>query len=227
MGLLLIIIGFTLLLKYIKFRNSDYEKRSGNRFFQTLFNKGNYGEFLTYEKLKMTYPESEILTNIYVPRLNNSPTEIDLIMIDPTGVYVFESKNYGGWIFGSERNKYWTQTFETGHKNQFYNPIWQNQTHINALKNQFEYLDPDIFKSYIVFGNRCEIKKLSIDSPNVQVLTSDKVLAAIKKDKEFSGRILSYMQIKIIFDTLSEYTLVDQKTKDAHIKSINVRQKEI
>lgn len=35
--------------------------------------------------------------------------EIDLIMISETGIYVFESKNYSGWIFGDEKQRYWTQ----------------------------------------------------------------------------------------------------------------------
>jgi hypothetical protein len=57
---------------------------------------------------------------------DGSTTEIDLIMIDETGIYVFESKNYSGWIFGDEKRKNWVQTLENRQKNYFYNPIWQN-----------------------------------------------------------------------------------------------------
>lgn len=49
-------------------------------------------------------------------------TEVDLIYINTSGIYVIESKNYSGWIFGDFKQKYWTQTFKT-EKHKFYNPV--------------------------------------------------------------------------------------------------------
>lgn len=49
------------------------------------------------------------------------------------GIYAVESKNYNGWIFGSEKSKSWTQIFQAGKKERFYDPIWQNTTHVKYL----------------------------------------------------------------------------------------------
>lgn len=43
------------------------------------------------------------MTNLYLPKEDGSTTEIDLIMLSETGILVFESKNYSGWIFGDEK----------------------------------------------------------------------------------------------------------------------------
>lgn len=56
---------------------------------------------------------------MYVPKDDGTTTEIDLIMLSPMGIYVFESKNYSGWIFGNEKSRYWTQTLENKKKNNF------------------------------------------------------------------------------------------------------------
>jgi hypothetical protein len=53
------------------------------------------------------------MTNLYIPKKDGSTTEIDLIMLSQTGVYVFESKNYSGWIFGDEKSKNWMQTLQS------------------------------------------------------------------------------------------------------------------
>ena len=61
-------------------------------------------------------------------------SQIDHIVISIFGIFVIETKNYKGWIFGSENQEYWTQTIY-GNKYKLYNPIRQNYSHIQALKN--------------------------------------------------------------------------------------------
>ena len=133
---------------------------------KTIFDKGNYGEFLTFCMLEKM-GESNILTNIYLPQKDGTTTEVDLLIINATGIYVFESKNYSGWIFGDEKNKMWTQSLKGGQKNKFFNPIWQNKGHISALDNYLNNQFSDAFYSYIIFSERCELKKVNFSSPNV------------------------------------------------------------
>ncbi len=53
-------------------------------------------------------------------------------------------------------------------KNQFYNPILQNKTHMKWMGN---YVGGDIpLFSLIVFSERCELKKVTVESPNVKVI---------------------------------------------------------
>jgi hypothetical protein len=50
--------GLITLPKYIRYRGSDYKIASRNSFFKTIFDKGNYGEFLIFSYLEK--PDSDI-----------------------------------------------------------------------------------------------------------------------------------------------------------------------
>ena len=59
--------------------------------------------------------------------------QIDHVVVSIYGIFVIETKNYSGWIFGDENSQYWAQViYKT--KNRFYNPILQNRGHIKALQ---------------------------------------------------------------------------------------------
>jgi hypothetical protein len=49
-----------------------------------------------------------VRTNIYLDNVNTDTKEIDVISISNQGIYVFEIKNYSGFIYGSEDDKQWT-----------------------------------------------------------------------------------------------------------------------
>ena len=215
----IVAVALKLLSLYLKYRNSTYKLASGNSFFKTIFDKGNYGEFLTFTKLENLGKGNMLMTNLYIPREDGTTTEIDLLMISPTGIYVFESKNYSGWIFGDERNKNWTQTLENRQKNRFYNPIWQNKAHINALKNVLN-LDDDAFKSYIIFSERCTLKKINVTSSNVKVIKRDQLIRSIKKDIKDSPEIFKSEEVNQIYSSLQKYANVDEDIKQAHIAAI-------
>lgn len=51
---------------------------------------------------------------------SNGTTQIDYLLISPFGVFIIETKNIRGWIFGSENQAKWTQSLY-GPKN--YTPL--------------------------------------------------------------------------------------------------------
>ena len=63
---------------------------------------------------------------------NGKSHQIDHIEIRHNGIFCIETKNYSGWIFGSEEQQMWTQTLYN-EKHQFQNPIKQNHSHIYHL----------------------------------------------------------------------------------------------
>lgn len=205
---------------YFKYKKSQYGEVSGNSVLQLLFNKGNYGEFLTFTFLEELPGINKLLTNLYIPKEDGATTEIDLLMINRTGVYVFESKNYSGWIFGDEKSKNWMQTLENGQKNKFFNPIWQNKGHISALKKLLSEVNSDHFYSYIVFSERCELKKISVNSPTIRVLKRNKLLSTIKKDISERLEVFNNSQVINLYETLKNFSLADKAIKDQHIKNI-------
>ena len=109
--------------RYLRYKKSTYKYESENSFLKTIFNKGNYGEFCIFEKIERLDCNKKLLTNLYLPKHNDpsETTEIDLVMICTSGIFVFEVKNYKGWIYGNEKSKYWTQTFNKNSKFKFLN----------------------------------------------------------------------------------------------------------
>ena len=153
-------------------------------------------------------------------------SEIDVIMIHRSGIYVFESKNYSGWIFGSETSQTWTQTFKRGRgsvKEHFYNPIKQNSTHIKYLKKQLKEEMP--IRSIIIFSERCELKSIEILSSDVSVIRRFDLHAVVERMMHENGESLDEVKIKDIYERLYPFTQVSDDVKERHINSIEKRYK--
>lgn len=188
--------------------------------------KGRRGEKLTEKELKLVKffgRDGKILRNIYVPKGNGETSEIDVAFITEKGIFVIESKNYSGWIFGKEVDQYWTATLPNGYKNRFYNPIKQNRTHIKWLGN---YLGDSIpLYSIIAFSERCELKSVTLESEDIRVIKRDWLYGAIRKIWDNADTVLSENEVNELYEKLKTLTNVDAATKDAHIQSIAARYK--
>lgn len=218
----LLLIGIRIIQIWINYSKSNYGAISGIRLAQVLFNKGNYGEFRIFAMLENLSERGRLLTNLYVPKVNGPMTEIDLVMIDQTGIYVIESKNYGGWIFGDPNSKYWTQSLKGGNKNRFLNPIWQNRSHIKALQTVLPQIDGVHFYSYVVFSDRCDFKKVSSDLETV-VTKTNRLKRILQKDIQERRSVFSEKESSQIFDHLRKFTLASEETKKKHIRNLNER----
>jgi hypothetical protein len=220
MLLLFILVAIVRILPvYLKYKKSSYKNYSNSSWLKIVTDTGLLGEFLIFYKLEKKFPKAKILPNVYIQKENDETTEIDLLMINEKGIYVFESKNYGGWIYGNGKRKNWTQTFGKGKKNKFYNPVWQNYGHIKAL---IEYLDlsEEMFKSIIVFSKRCTLKKISEIDDNVLVLRRPHLIRNIKKINKVSGDNLTNYEINNIYDLLLKNVMVSDEMKEKHINDI-------
>ena len=67
-----------------------------------------------------------LFNNVILPCSNTKTTQIDHVVVSEYGIFVIESKDYGGWIFGNRDRSKWTQSMKTGNKYQFQNPLHQN-----------------------------------------------------------------------------------------------------
>ena len=211
--LLLLVVLFIVVGIHAKkqYKNSGYQDASGHNYYETMTDPGRKGEYLTFRCLKGLGEEHKLLTNVYVPKEDGTTPEIDLIMITATGIYVFESKNYSGWIFGDENTKFWTQSLKGGKKYRFYNPIWQNKKHISALQKHLR-LGNDVFHSYIILSERCELKKMFVHSPKVKVMNRNVLFREIEDDMTYLPEVLSIWEINQIHTELSKYALADAAT---------------
>lgn len=185
---------------------------------------GKYGEYLTYKQLwHFEKDGAKFLFNVYVPKDNGETTEIDVLMITPKGIFVFESKNYSGWIFGNENQKNWYQTLPSGrgrsHKEHFYNPIMQNRSHIKHLQAVFE--EPIPMYSIIVFSERCTLKNITVNTPEIKVINRNQVSFVVSDIcKALTENVLSNQKISDLYNALYPYTQVSEKEKQQHISNI-------
>ena len=186
-------------------------------------NAGQFGEFATEYALTNKNLDGElvVLKNIYVPTQGKT-TEIDLLMIHEKGIFVFESKNYSGWIFGSADQLNWTQSLQNGDKNKFYNPIRQNRTHIKALA---AFLEKPVseFVSYIVFSERCTLKKVPADTSDVIIVRRPDMLKKLKATLKTTPTKYTFNDIQKKKKKLQPLTNKDDAEKQQHI--INIQNK--
>lgn len=208
------------------YKNSTYYKITNLPHLAVIHDSGRCGEYLTYKALrKLEKDGAKFLFNVYIPKGDEKTTEIDVLMISSKGIFVFESKNYSGWIFGSENQINWYQTLPKGrgkgksHKEQFYNPIMQNKNHIKCLKTIVGDSVPT--HSIIVFSQRCTLKKIDIKTPSIHVIKRNSVFDIVSNIHENSHEtILSNNDIQNIYDLLYPYTQISEETKKKHIQNI-------
>lgn len=128
----------------------------------TSLSRGEWSEKdLIYRLIKAGIPASTIFHDLYIPT-KNGHTQVDLIIPTNVGIFVFEVKDYSGWLFGNANQNKWTQVLAYGQeKHQFYNPIKQNANHIEALQSTSEQLKNIPIFSIIVFYGSCELKDIT------------------------------------------------------------------
>ena len=135
------------------------------------------------------------LNNITLPLANGGSTQIDHVIVSVYGIFVIETKNYKGWIFGSETQRQWTQAFANGKKFKFQNPLRQNYLHIKTLSDLLG-LELSYFHSMIAFIGECELK--TRDELPEHVLTSG-MASYIKKKQD---KILTEEEVKSIIEQI-------------------------
>lgn len=218
--LLLSVIVRILVFVYdlITFYTSQYKQKSGNNYFKTYFNKGNYGEFLLYRKVIRIFGKESVLTNIYLEHKNTETTEIDVLAVSCKGIYVFEMKNYSGYIYGSQKDQYWTQVLNKWVKNKFYNPLKQNYAHTKAVESYLG-ISSDFIVPLIVFSNNSKLSKINIDDFH-NVYQFRDTIRFIKKNEKKNKDILSIeLKEDYLIKLLSKCNM-DEEVKLRHIKNV-------
>ena len=112
--------------------------------------KGYIGELLVryFAWLKLDENTYRRLHNITLDTPDGT-TQIDHVFVSIYGIFVLETKNMSGWIFGGEKQAQWTQklykrTFK------FQNPLRQNYKHLKALEAALN-VSPEHLHSVITF----------------------------------------------------------------------------
>lgn len=98
-------------------------------FYAAFYNKGAAGERSVARRLATLPKEQYVILNDLLLPTSYGTTQIDHVVVSIYGIFVIETKNYKGIIYGGQDAETWTQNV-WGNKYSMPNPIRQNKVHV-------------------------------------------------------------------------------------------------
>lgn len=141
----------------------------------------------------------------------NSTTQIDHVVVSRYGIFVIETKNYSGWIFGSDNSKKWKQTFKS-QSHYFYNPIKQNWAHIYALSELLN-LYKKSFKPVVVFSDDATLN-IKSTTPVINMSELERHILS------FTCEIFTLDQVEEIRNTIISKNLLGTDAGGKHVQTV-------
>lgn len=177
--------------------------------------KGHMGEGRVAKRLiNLDFYHYRIINDIILNK-GDSTSQIDHIVICPKGIVVIETKNYKGWIYGSEKLRNWTYVMYKK-KYRFLNPIIQNKGHIKAIKENLEGYSNVNYHSVIVMAGSGEFK--SRDKVTTPVICPNAIYSTIM-DLDCK-QYLKDTQIDDIYNQLQRCMRTEKGIQKEHVRNV-------
>ena len=184
-------------------------------------NKGRFGEIRVAHKLDWLPKEYVVLNDLMLPTQYGT-TQIDHVVVSPYGIFVIETKNYKGWIFGHENSEDWTQSLLgkkrawgwSSEQHKFRNPIRQNQAHIRAIKSLLAELGDFQIIPIVAFSNSADLK---VTTPNHIVINWSDLRSVIK---QFNAPCILEKDLDRIMAHLQATNIVDEAVRESHTPKV-------
>lgn len=162
-------------------------------------------------------PNDRIINDgIFINPKTGVSSQIDHIFISTKGIFVIETKNYSGIIYGTDDQREWTQSLNYGKTvNKFYSPVKQNFTHVYLIRTLLNMPLP-VFNIVVFVQGNTEY----INSEYIYTLPS------LKRLLENSPEQISVGEVEKAYRTLSN-RINTEITKAQHAASIQTAQYKI
>ncbi len=118
--------------------------------------KGAVGEKIVSSKLHSLPRDKYIVIDNIMLRTSRGTTQVDHIVVSIYGIFVIETKNYKGKIYGDEYSEKWKQ-YLGRNKYTFHNPVRQNYGHVKSLESLLG-LSEDKFIPIVTFSGNAQLK---------------------------------------------------------------------
>lgn len=164
--------------------------------------------------IRLNKQKYHLIKNVTLPTQDGT-TQIDHIIVSTYGIFVIETKNMKGWIFGDEKQKTWTQKIYKN-TNKFQNPIHQNYKHIKTIESILDIDQNKIF-SVIVFVGDSTFKT---DMPENVTYASGLISYILSKKDEIITAAEVKNLISIIESGRLSKSLKTHKEHVRHVKNI-------
>ena len=202
-------------------------------FFSSVFNVsyssqaetlGEYGERRVSSYLEDLPCEKYRVYNDLLIRNGNYTTQIDHIVISRYGVFVLETKNVHGKVYGSGNSEYWKQYLpDSGYRrygstqeHQLRNPLWQNAGHIKTLRRLVFGNDVPVY-GIVVFPTETDLY-VNCEQP---VLHMWDVVPFIK---QYRDEVLSTEQMGFYRRRLFEVISTSESDRKSHLENVHRNQ---
>lgn len=178
--------------------------------------KGEEGERNMAELLSELPKDKYFVFNDLLVYQNGRTAQIDHVVVSQFGIFVIETKNYHGRIYGGNDVKYWSQNLH-GHQYKFYNPIFQNRGHVKALSQLLD-LEERYFVSIVAFSFNAEFRFQPADN----VMYMRHVNTSIQTCTQM---VFSEDKVQQICQWLSFLNIESKKARQQHVQNVKAIKK--
>ncbi len=175
--------------------------------------KGIFGEFIVNVSAKLMLDKNEyhLLKNVTLPT-EDGTTQIDHVIVSVYGIFVVETKNMKGWIFGNPKHRTWTQKIYK-HTSKFQNPLHQNYKHVKTLESLLGLINQQVHSVIVFVGDSTFKTKLP---SNVTY-----GMGYVRYIKTKTERVLTPLEVEDIVVRIETGRLTPSfKTQREHVKHI-------
>jgi len=187
---------------------------------------GELGEYKINIQLDQMDKQFKYVSDLLIdnPKSKTRYSQIDHVVITPYAIFVIETKNYQGTIYGERNRTKWN----VNGKFPMMNPFNQNFGHIQAIKSLLKCSDSTNFVSIVSFSRRCtfkvneELRKIHSND----LIVYDTELSDIIKRKinvlklQPTMRIFTDEEIQTIYTNLTQANITDERIREEHINLI-------
>lgn len=187
---------------------------------------GDLGEYKNNIQLDQLPKDCKTLSDLMLPNAKSKSgySQIDHIVISPYTIFVIETKNYAGTIYGDVKRPKWL----VNGKFPMMNPFHQNYGHIKAIHNLLPQIDISQFVSMISFTKRSTFKV----NEELRKIQSNELIVYDTELSEFIARKINVLKVTMKSATfneeqinemhlvLSSKNVLDQHLRANHVKHI-------
>lgn len=189
--------------------------------------KGEIGEYKIDIQLEQLPKNYRYLSYLLVknPKAKSGYSQIDHVVLTPFGIFVIETKNYQGTIYGGKDRKTWL----VNGKFKMMNPFVQNYGHMKALQALIDEKYHSLFVSFVSFTKRCTFK---VDLDYRKIASNELIVYDIELSEFIHRKVsilkhqhkepfLTDMEITNLFHAFSSANITDPKIREEHTRALS------
>lgn len=194
--------------------------------------KGELGEYKIDIQLSQFPKEYKYKNDLLIEneKSRTGYSQIDHVVIAPYGIFIIETKNYQGTIYGGKDRKTWS----VNGKFKMMSPLIQNYGHIKAIASLIDEKYHSYFISIVSFTKRSTFK---IDEELRKIQSNELVVYDIELTEFIRRKVavqkltgvteLNLEEIMYLHDLLSLANITDPSIRQNHIHKLKNEHKEV